>query len=99
MDRLLADGGAHAAGVENIGHAIDHEGVAASVRAADSEAGARCRNDSSVRRVGDVVHVHDAWCQQRQGEVVSAVDGKILDADRIDMIGLLRSVGLDGRPL
>ena len=99
MDRLLADGGAHAAGVEYVGHSIDHESVAASVRAADAETGRRCRNDSSVRRVGDIVHVHDAWCQQRQGEVIAAVDGKVLDANGIDMIGLLRSVGLDGRPL
>ena len=47
--------------------------------------------------VCDVVCVHHSRSQQSQVQVVPAVDGKILDADEIDTVGLLRSVGLKGR--
>ena len=98
LHRVLTDGGADAAGGVVVVQSIDGEGVAAPTAAADTESGRGGRGDAVVAVIRHIVRVDDAGSQQRQVQVVAAVDGQILDAGRVDMVGLLGLVVGDGDP-
>ena len=97
LNGFLADGGAHGTGIEAVVQAVDHEGVAASVRAAYAQTGSRRGGYAAIRRVGHVARVDDGGCEEREVEVIPPVDRKVLNADGVDVIRLLHALGLDRR--
>ena len=93
----MADLRSHGARDRNVVKTINHERVAASVSTSDAEIRRTSSGYPPVRSVGDIAGVDHPRCQQRQRQVVAAVDREVLDADRIDVIRLLHSMGLDRR--
>ena len=98
LHRVLADGGPDAPGGVVVVQPVDGEGVAAPTATADAESGRGCRGDAEVTIVGHVVRVHDSRREKGQVQVVAAVDGEVLDAGRVDMVGLLGLVAGDDDP-
>ena len=99
LHRRLGDGGADRAGVEDVVQAVQHEDVAAPAAPPDAQPGMGSDHNPAVPVIHHVVGIHHSRGQQRQVQVVPPVDGQVLDADRIDMVGLDRLMGVDRRAL
>jgi hypothetical protein len=54
---------------------------------------------AKVGVVGHRVWIHNTWCEQREGQIVAAVNRQIADSLLVDSIGLLRLLCLNRRSL
>ena len=86
VHRFLADRGPYASRVIDVGHAVDGERIPAPAGAADAQPGLRRGGDTEIAVVHDIVGIDDSGGEQRQIQVVAAVDGQVADADGIDVI-------------
>jgi len=97
FDCFLAQRGPHAAGVNEVLHAVDREHVAAPVAAAEAQPGLRRLGHAEVGAVHHVVGFDDAGGEQRHVQVVAAVDGQRADLLELYGAGLLGPLRLNHR--
>ncbi len=65
--------------------------------AADPQPGLGLRRNPAVPVIDQIAGIDDSRSQQSQIQVVPAVNGEVLDADSVDMVGLRRLMGIDRR--
>ena len=99
LHRRLGDGRADRAGVEDVVQTVQHEGVVSPAAAPNAQPRMGSDHDSAVPVIDHVVGADDSRGQQRQIQVVPPIDGEVLDADGVDMVGLDRLMGIDRRTL
>ena len=99
LHRRLGDGGANRSRVEDVVQTVQHEGIVSPAAAADAQPGMRRDHDAAVPVIDHVVGAHHSRGQQSQVQVVPAVDGEVLDADGVNIVGLRRLMGVDRRAL
>ena len=95
LDRVLAHGEAHAAGIVARFAAVNRDAVAAAVAAVKGKAALRSLLDAKILIVREPGGVGDTGQQQGEVEVIAAVNRKILDILLRDGIGLAATFGFD----
>jgi hypothetical protein len=65
----------------------------------DAQSGMRSDHDPAVPIIDHIVRADDSRGQQSQVQVVPPVDGEVLDADGVDIVGLDRLMSVDRRAL
>ena len=99
LHRRLGDGGADRSRVEDVVQAVQHEGIVSPAAPPNAQPGMGRDHDSAVPVIDHIIRADHSRRQQSQIQIVPAVDGEVLDADGVDIVGLRRLMGVDRRAL